>query len=56
MSSPSIKILPEVASVNLDIHLSNVDFPDPERPITTSISPWFTSKEALLTPTMHPAS
>ena len=56
MSSPSINILPAVASVNLEIHLKRVDFPEPDNPITTSISPLFTSKEALLTPTIHPAS
>ena len=55
-SSPSIKILPPVASVNLEIHLSRVDLPEPDKPITTSISPFETSKDALFTPTMHPSS
>ena len=44
------------ASVNLEIHLNNVDFPDPDKPITTNISPFETSKEALFTPTIHPFS
>jgi hypothetical protein len=51
-----MKILPPVASVSLEIHLSNVDLPDPDRPITTNISPFATSKEALFTPTIHPLS
>ena len=55
-SSPSINMLPDVASVNLEMHLSRVDLPEPDKPITTSISPLETSKEALLTPTIHPFS
>ena len=55
-SCPSIKIFPSVASVSLDMHLSNVDLPEPDKPITTNISPFATSNEALLTPTMHPFS
>jgi len=51
-----MKIFPPVASVNLEIHLNNVDFPEPDKPITTNISPFETSKEALFTPTMHPFS
>ncbi len=43
-----------MASVNLEIHLSNVDLPEPDKPITTNISPFATSKEALLTPTIQP--
>ena len=55
-SWPSIKIFPAVASVNLEIHLNNVDLPEPDNPITTNISPLETSKEALFTPTIHPFS
>ena len=55
-SSPSIKILPEVASVNLDMHRRSVDFPEPDKPITTNISPLLTSNDALFTPTTQPAS
>jgi hypothetical protein len=55
-SSPSIKILPAVASVNLDIQRRRVDLPEPDKPITTKRSPLLTSKEALLTPTTQPAS
>ena len=51
-----MKIFPPVASVNLEIHLNKVDLPDPDKPITTSISPFATSKEALFTPTIHPFS
>ena len=51
-----MKIFPPVASVSLDIHRSKVDLPEPDKPITTNISPLATSKEALLTPTIHPLS
>ena len=33
-----------------------VDLPEPDKPITTNISPFATSNEALFTPTMHPFS
>ena len=39
-SSPSINIFPAVASVSLDMHRSNVDFPEPDNPMTTIISPF----------------
>ena len=51
-----MKIFPPVASVNLEIHLRSVDLPEPDKPITTNISPFATSKEALFTPTIHPLS
>ena len=38
-----------VGSINFDIHLSNVDFPEPLSPIITSISPVLTSIDASLT-------
>ena len=55
-SWPSIKIFPPVASVNREIHRNKVYFPEPDKPITTNISPFVTSNEALLTPTIHPFS
>ena len=51
-----MKILPEVASVSRDMHRSKVDFPDPDNHMITNNSPFETSKEALFTPTIHPAS
>ena len=47
-SSPSIKILPEVASVNLEMHRRSVDFPEPTLPIIATFSPAFILKDIFL--------
>ena len=39
-STSSIFTVPDVGSINLEMHLTNVDFPLPERPITTKVSPF----------------
>ena len=55
-SSPSMKILPAVGSVNREMQRKSVDLPEPDRPITTNNSPFCTSNVALLTPTIQPAA
>ena len=49
---PSTKISPPVISCNRERHRTKVDFPDPESPIMTSISPLWTSSETSFTPAM----
>ena len=39
-STSSIFTVPDVGSINLEMHLTNVDFPLPDRPITTNVSPF----------------
>ena len=43
---------PEVGSINLLMCLINVDFPEPERPIQTKISPSSMDRETLSRPTV----
>ena len=49
MSSPSITNEPAVGSIKREIQRTSGDFPLPESPITTKVSPVFTSKETSLT-------
>src|SRR5699024_1877739 len=53
-SSPLISILPSVGSINRLINRMSVDFPLPESPIITNISPSRTENDARLTPTVLP--
>src|SRR5262245_45147013 len=53
-SSPSIKISPAVGSWSRLIMRTSVDFPEPERPITTKTSPWPTSNETSRTAATQP--
>ena len=53
-SISSILTVPEVGSINLDIHLTNVDFPLPDNPITTKVSPFCIEKLTFLTATTCP--
>ena len=39
-SISSIFTVPEVGSINLDMHLTKVDLPLPDKPITTKVSPF----------------
>ena len=39
-STSSIFTMPAVGSINLEIHLTSVDFPLPDNPITTNVSPF----------------
>ena len=41
-------MFPSVGSINLVKHLTNVDFPLPDNPITTKVSPLFTVKDTSL--------
>ena len=52
--SPFILTSGAVNLSTLMMAFPNVDLPEPDKPITTNISPFETSKEALFTPTMHP--
>jgi hypothetical protein len=38
------------------MHLMSVDLPEPDKPITTKVSPLATSKDTSRTPTVHPVS
>ena len=51
---PSTKISPDVGSINLLRCLIRVDFPDPERPMQTKVSPSSIFKETLSRPTVCP--
>lgn len=53
-SRPSISTLPAVGSTRRLIKRISVDLPEPERPMSTKISPSLTSKETLCTPTICP--
>ena len=50
-SWPSTRTLPAVGVINRLRQRTRVDLPLPDSPMTTTISPSFTSKEALFTPT-----
>jgi len=50
ISSPSINTLPPVGSISLFRQRMRVDFPLPESPITTNVSPSSTEKLTLLIP------
>ena len=54
MSVPSTTILPAVGSWSRFTQRRRVDLPEPDRPITTKISPSATSMLALFTPTTWP--
>ena len=47
---------PPVGSINLEMHRTRVDLPDPDKPITTKHSPFLTSKETSFTATTCPVS
>ena len=51
---PSTKISPDVGSINLLRCLIKVDFPDPDSPIQTNVSPSSIFKETLSSPTVCP--
>ena len=53
-SSPLNKTEPAVGSINLVKHLTNVDLPEPDNPITTKTSPGATSKETFFTAAVLP--
>ena len=48
------KTEPAVGSINLVKHLTNVDLPEPDNPITTKTSPGATSKETSFTAAVLP--
>ena len=50
----SIITVPDVGSISLDIHLTKVDFPLPDNPITTKVSPFWIEKLTSLTATTWP--
>jgi hypothetical protein len=50
-SRPSISTLPAVGSTSRLIRRIRVDLPEPERPISTKISPSGTSNDTSCTPT-----
>ena len=54
MSSPSISTCPEVGGCSRFRQRTSVDLPEPERPITTKISPAPTLNETSLTATTQP--
>ena len=54
MSSPSNATMPEVGSISRVRQRTSVDLPEPERPITTNISPGATSKLTSRTAAVHP--
>ncbi len=54
MSSPSIRTWPAVGSCKRFNIRTSVDFPEPERPITTKTSPGLTSKDTSLTAATQP--
>ena len=56
MFSSSIKISPEVDSINRIKHLTKVDFPLPDKPMITNVSPLATSKETFFKATTNPKS
>ena len=53
-SLPSTRISPEVGSINLFKCLISVDFPDPDKPIQTNVSPSSIFKDTLSKPTVCP--
>ena len=53
-SISSIFTVPEVGSINLDIHLTKVDLPLPDKPITTKVSPFWIEKLTSFTATTCP--
>ena len=53
-STSSILTVPEVGSINLEIHLTKVDFPLPDKPITTNVSPFSIEKLTSFTATTCP--
>ena len=54
MGVPSMLTVPLVGSMSLDRHRIRVDFPDPDSPMTTNVSPRSTEKDASRTATRHP--
>jgi hypothetical protein len=54
MSSPSNSSRPEVGSISRVRQRTSVDFPEPDSPITTNISPGATSKVTSRTAAVHP--
>src|SRR5690606_11303501 len=56
MSVPSSTTEPAVGSMSRVRQRIRVDLPDPERPMTTKISPGSTSKETSRTATVHPVA
>ena len=55
-SLPSSSTLPAVGSISLERQRSNVDLPEPDRPMTMKISPWRTLSEASRTAPTRPAA
>jgi len=55
-SSPSINTLPALGSIKRLINLTKVDFPLPDNPIITNISPEKTLNDTWFTPTVIPVS
>jgi hypothetical protein len=51
-SSPSISTVPAVGSSSRLMHRTSVDFPLPDRPITTNVSPGRTSNDTSRTAAM----
>ncbi|CKF62363.1 Uncharacterised protein [Bacillus paranthracis] len=56
ISSPSMYICPAVGLISWFNIRTNVDFPLPDNPIITKISPVYTSNVAFFTPTFIPVS
>ena len=54
ISSPSMKILPEVGSSSRFTQRSSVDLPEPEGPMTQTTSPWSTWKSMPLSTWLSP--
>ena len=55
-SSPSMRTVPDVGSINRDRQRINVDLPLPDRPITTNVSPRSTSNDIDRTATVWPVT
>ena len=53
---PSTKTSPDVGSINRLIWRISVDFPDPESPMQTKVSPSSIAIETLSSPTVCPVS
>src|SRR3546814_13509909 len=56
MSVPSIRTSPAVGSISRFSMRTSVDLPEPDRPITTKISPASTLTDTSCTPTVMPVS
>ena len=55
MSSPSMLTFPPVTSMSRVMQRTSVDFPEPDSPMMTSVSPRAMSMETLRTAAMYPA-